>query len=298
LQEIVDGEVRAGLRARAEELAVSTYWHHSIRLFPDLVTKGCKTETMLADERAAILEPLIFDRRSVLDIGSWNGYFAFEAKRLGAGAVTASDSYTWRDPGFRGRATFDLARACLGLEIDAVEIDPTELPGGLAPHDIVLFLGVFYHLFDPIEVLGRVARLARDVLVVETHEALQQLDRPAMIFYPGRSLDNDPTNWWAPNPECLFELLSAEGFQRIFYQRHPAGPTRGIYHAFRNTETAAAYLRRQADNRSFFDLNTEEGRTRIFGQGAAPPPSSVRSALRQTVRAVAASLKWRLTHRR
>jgi tRNA (mo5U34)-methyltransferase len=251
---------------------------------------------MLAAERATILEPLALERRSVLDIGSWNGYFAFEAKRLGAAAVTASDSYTWRHPDLHGRATFDLARTCLGLDIEAVEIDPTDLPGSLAPHDIVLFLGVFYHLFDPIDVLGRVASLARDVLVVETHEALQQIDRPAMIFYPGRSLNNDPTNWWAPNPECLFELLSAQGFQRIFYQHHPAASTRGIYHACRSAETAAAYLRRQPDNASLFDLNTAEGRAHIFAQRGAS--IGVRQALRQAAQAITASIRWRLLSRR
>ena len=63
----------ATLRTRAEELA-TVPWHHSIRLFPDLLIKGSKSEALLAAERAAILDPLALDGRSVLDIGSWNGY--------------------------------------------------------------------------------------------------------------------------------------------------------------------------------------------------------------------------------
>src|SRR5687768_13077826 len=105
------------LRERAKELA-SIHWHHSIRLFPDLLMKGSKSESLLEAERAAILGPLDLGGRAVLDIGSWNGYFAFEAKRAGATRVIASDSLCWNIPVFRGRETFDLARECLGLDIE------------------------------------------------------------------------------------------------------------------------------------------------------------------------------------
>jgi hypothetical protein len=51
----------------------------------------------------------------------------------------------------------------------------------------------------------------------------------------------------------------------VFYQWHPQIPRRGIYHAFRSIETARRYLRRSADNVTFFDLGTEVGRRAIFG---------------------------------
>src|SRR3712207_2145195 len=105
----------AALRRRADELS-SVYWHHSIQLFPDLVTSGAKTPDLLAAECARILGPLDLRGRSVLDVGTWNGHFAFEAARRGAARVTGSDSFCWRLPALRGRETFELARACLGLE--------------------------------------------------------------------------------------------------------------------------------------------------------------------------------------
>jgi len=280
------------LRARANELVTAVPWLHSIRLFPDLVVKGVKPPETLEAERQRILETIDIKGRTVLDVGSWNGYFSFEAKRLGAARVIASDSYTWKHPAWRGRETFELSRACLGLDIEAVEIDPTEMPGPLEPTEVVLFLGVFYHLFDPIDVLDRVASLAKDVLVVETHEDLQWVDKPAMAFYPGSELNQDNTNWWATNPECMIELLKAKGFTKIVYQVHPFSDCRGIYHAFRTPELAAAYLKRPIDNRTLFDLGTAEARAKIYGR--YPAPYGARLAIKQAAKAVMASIKWRL----
>jgi hypothetical protein len=73
--------------------------------------------------------------------------------------------------------------------------------------DVVLFLGIFYHLVDPIRVLQNIAPIATESLVIETHLDLQNLGRPAMAFYPGKEVNNDPTNWWGPNREAMESLL-------------------------------------------------------------------------------------------
>lgn len=260
------------LRARAREL-MTIYWHHSIELFPGVVTKGGKSQDLLEKERAAILGPLDLSGREVLDIGSWNGYFAFEAKRAGASRVIASDSLCWHLPIFRGRETFDLARECLGLDIETKVIDPTELPADLKPVDVVLFLGVFYHMHDPISVLRSAAALAREVLVIETHQDLLTLDRPGMIFYPRDTLNGDHSNWWGPNPECLFELLDSIGWPRVFYQPHPVvGSARGIYHAFKSEDMAMRCFKAAADNVSIFDLNSVSGQSMVFHRPAPGAP--------------------------
>jgi tRNA (mo5U34)-methyltransferase len=251
------------LRERVNDLT-QVYWHHTIRLLPDVVTNGAKTAAMLEAERAAILGVIDLADRSVVDVGSWNGYFAFEARKAGASRVIATDSYCWRHPGFRGRETFELARECLGIDVEAKEIDPTEFPGDMAPVDVVLFLGVFYHMIDPIMVLRKVASLATDLLVIETHVDLLTLGRPAMVLYPGATLNNDASNWWGPNPECVAELLATVEFPHVFYQRHPEDADRGIFHAFRSGETARRYLRRPADNVTLFDLRSDLGRRAVF----------------------------------
>jgi tRNA (mo5U34)-methyltransferase len=289
------------------------YWHHTLRLGPDLIVNGGKSAEALEAERAAILDPVDLNNRTVIDVGTWNGYFAFEAKRAGARSVTATDSFVWRLPSFRGRDTFELARDYLGLDIAAKEIDPTELPGDLAPADVVLFLGVFYHMFDPILVLRNVAALTRDLLIVETHQDLLEIDRPGMIFYPGKTLNNDGSNWWGPNPACVAELLAELGFARVIYQWHPQIPGRGIYHAFRSVPISERYLRRPADNVKLFDLASPGGRNSVFGSSSIivrvkeledqlataiagrDAARSEAAALRSALAALHASTSWALT---
>ncbi len=100
----------------------------------------------------------------------------------------------------------------------------------------MLFLGVLYHLVDPIRALQNVFALTKEVAVVETHLDLHGLGRPAMVFYPGAELNNDPTNWWGPNRECVEALLKLVGFGRIVYRPHPTvDGARGIFHAYKES---------------------------------------------------------------
>ena len=64
--------------------------------------------------------------------------------------------------------------------------------------DVVLFLGVFYHLIDPIRAIQRLAPIANEVMVVETHLDARDYDRPAMVMYPG-----------AERETSTFELVGA-----------------------------------------------------------------------------------------
>jgi tRNA (mo5U34)-methyltransferase len=223
----------AELLARAR----AYYWFHSINLGNGVVTPGSKSLDLLRAEAEAIFGPLDLRGKSVLDIGAWNGNFSFEAKRRLAARVLATDHHCWT-PEVKGRATFDLAKTALNLEIDELDIDVPELtPDRVGQFDVVLFLGVFYHLVDPIQALQNLAALTKEVAVVETHLALDELERPAMVFYPGAELNNDPTNWWGPNRQCMEALLKLVGFGRIVYQPHPiVGGARGIFHAYKESQ--------------------------------------------------------------
>jgi tRNA (mo5U34)-methyltransferase len=207
------------------------FWWHSIDLGNGIVTPGKKSPAVHAREAAAIFDPIKMDGVSVLDVGAWNGFYSFEAKRRGARRVMAMDHYTWNHEHFRGREAFELARSALGYDIETADMDVMELcPEMLGgTFDVVLFLGVLYHLFDPIEGLRRAASVAKEVLVVETHTDLENVDRPAMVMYPGSELNNDPTNWWGPNSACVRELLKTMGFARI--DERSGG--RPVFHAWR-----------------------------------------------------------------
>ena len=105
-------------------------WHHSIDLGGGVVTSGNKSAALCNDEAALIFDRVDLNGRSVLDIGAWNGFFSFAAKRRGASRVLATDSYCWSHPDIHGRETFDIARSALGLEVGAREIDVIDLSAG------------------------------------------------------------------------------------------------------------------------------------------------------------------------
>jgi tRNA (mo5U34)-methyltransferase len=233
------------LNSSSDELT-DQFWWHSIRLDDGRVTPGIKALELMEREFHDTFSVLDLTGQSVLDVGAWNGGFSIEAKRRGADRVVAVDHFTWNNPTFRGRAGFDLATRLCNLTIEAADIDldaPRLSLGQLGTFDIVLFLGVFYHLIDPIAALREVAAVAGKVLVVETYLEETLDPRPAMVFYPGSELVNDPTNWWGPNRNCMEALLRLNDFNRIDFTETQAIPSvirpgethvrRGVFHAYR-----------------------------------------------------------------
>jgi tRNA (mo5U34)-methyltransferase len=209
-------------------------WFHSITLRPGIVTPGNKSPEIMAAEEEALFSAVRLQGASVVDIGAWNGYFSFAAKRRGAASVLATDHYTWNHPDFRGRQTIELAQGALEADISMLDVDPTAITPEIGWFDVVMFLGVFYHLFDPIEVMKRMRAITKGVLLIETHQDALEQERPMMVFYPGSTLAGDATNWWGPNPPLMLHLLLELGFERIEYRNHPTvGVGRGIYAAFR-----------------------------------------------------------------
>lgn len=100
----------------------------------------------------------------------------------------------------------------------------------LGTFDVVLFLGVLYHMRHPLLALEKVAAMVAPggLLIVESH--FENLgDAPAMRFYPGHELNGDDTNWWGPNPACIEAMLHDVGFADV--QEVERWGTRIAYHA-------------------------------------------------------------------
>jgi tRNA (mo5U34)-methyltransferase len=172
-----------------------------------------------AERLSRVQLPQNLSGRSVLDVGAWDGFFSFEAERRGAARVVASDYYSWHGTGWgtgQGKAGFELAREALDSGVSDVDVDVLDLsPERVGTFDVVLFLGVLYHLPNPLLALERVASVTGDLLILETVVDLVGLKRPAAAFYPGRELNDDPTNWWGPNPAAVEGMLRSVGFTRV-----------------------------------------------------------------------------------
>ena len=108
--------------------------------------------------------------------------------------------------------------------------------------DVVLYLGVLYHMENPLELLQPVRQLTREVAVIETEAvAIGGFgNRPFCEFFPPKAkLYDDPTNFWVPNALALVGLCETAGFSRVELLTTPPTPAQGqiaryrlIAHAF------------------------------------------------------------------
>ena len=190
-------------------------WWHSIDLGDGVVTPGYKAPDLLEREwgqlRLGDLTGL-----SVLDIGTWDGWFAFRAEQAGAKRVVALDHFVWRQRPSR-RKGFDLAHSALGSGVEAVEDDFSTMDlSALGTFDMVFFLGVIYHLRDPLGALGRLRQVTDGSAFIESEAAiiggLEEL--AACQFFETDECAGDPTNWWAPTAPALLGMCRAAGFAR------------------------------------------------------------------------------------
>lgn len=222
-------------------------WFHSIDLGQGVVTKGHKTPEILRAELAALQLPNLRGK-TVLDINTWDGFYAFEAERQGAAAVTALDLFVWsvnlaehdryqRECRARGEAPlpyyetpyfdgkelpgkrgFDIAHRLLGSKVRAVAADFMVMDlDQLGTFDVTFFFGTLYHMENPLESMRRLFSVTREMAVIET-EAVEfpgYRDRPMFDFFSLDELANDVTNWWSPNRPALVGLCEAAGFKRV-----------------------------------------------------------------------------------
>ena len=145
----------------------------------------------------------------------------------------ATDWWCWEGPGWGKKTSFEFAREALGSKVRDSTVDVLALdPSRLGTFDIVLFLGVLYHMRHPLLALEKVASISRDMLVVETHVDMLDEPRPAMAFYPGAELASDGSNWFGPNPACVVAMLRDVGFTRI-EEKPTSSSSRRVYHALR-----------------------------------------------------------------
>jgi tRNA (mo5U34)-methyltransferase len=248
----------ATTRDLAEEVIRSNpEWYHSIELAPGVVTPGRSPIEVWRKELDDLCLPDLAGK-SVLDIGAYDGYFSFAAERLGAARVTALDHYVWstdmveymkdwresQQTGAQlppphesrhwhpqelpGRRPFDAARSLLGSGIEPIVGDFMKMDlSSLGQFDIVLYLGVLYHMEDPLRAMRRVASVTAPggLAVIETAaiEVPELAGSAFCEFYPGQEFNNDPTNWWAPNAKALEGLCLAAGFQEVRLLTEPPG---------------------------------------------------------------------------
>jgi 2-polyprenyl-3-methyl-5-hydroxy-6-metoxy-1,4-benzoquinol methylase len=148
-------------RANAtREVLGRTGLYHSFRLPDGSILLGGLPIELLEERLRSFQLPENLQGKRVLDIGPWDGYFTFEMERRGAEVVGID--YVDLDT-FRALQSIFGSRACY-LQEDVYELDPRR--HGL--FDIVLFLGVLYHLKHPLLALEQVCAVTKETCIIDT----------------------------------------------------------------------------------------------------------------------------------
>jgi tRNA (mo5U34)-methyltransferase len=164
--------------------------------------------------------------RTVLDVGCNAGFYSIEMKRRGAARVVGIDS----DEDYLAQARF-AAEVC-ETPIEFRQMSVYQVADLREKFDLVLFMGVLYHLRHPLLALDLLQEhVVKDLLVFQALlrgstqvERLEEdypfqetsiFDRPGypVMHFVEHSYSHDPTNWWIPNRACAEAMLRSAGFE-------------------------------------------------------------------------------------
>ena len=165
---------------------------------------------------------------SVLDIGCNAGFYSIEMKRRGAARVLGIDF----DADYLAQARY--AAEINGLEIEFRLLSVYDIGALRERFDIVLFMGVLYHLRHPLLALDLIRRVEGCKLLIfqsmlrGSHDIMplasdydfgeaEHFDTPGApkMFFVEHEYSHDPTNWWIPNKACAEAILRSAGFRIV-----------------------------------------------------------------------------------
>lgn len=216
-------------QALVDQAKAQQYWYHTIELTPQLTTAG---HVDLRGVAARVL-PKRLDRVRALDIGTYDGFWAFELESRNAREVVATDLGTWDLESWplhtreqfggdfaasRPADRFRIARDLLGSSVHHVECSIYELDveGLGGQFEFALIGALLLHLRDPVaglEATRRVIAPGGRLLVVEPFDLLETVLHPRTPYARLRAPFTH-WDWWLGNFAYLRHVLTLAGFER------------------------------------------------------------------------------------
>ncbi|MHB8329179.1 MAG: class I SAM-dependent methyltransferase [Acidimicrobiales bacterium] len=216
-------------------------WYHTIEVAPGVVTPGWFDLRPVVDQFGW---PDVRGKRC-LDVGTYDGFLAFELERRGAGEVWATDiadhqEWDWlpRDraqgpdylaqvAGVKGRG-FEIASELLGSKVQrrfvsVYDLDPEEV----GQFDVVVCGALLLHLRDPFRALEAIRRVCRGTFL-----SIEQIDVVQSVLRPRRplcSVFGTLGQWMIPNAAGHRRMLEVAGFDVLSATRPFAEPF-GVSH--------------------------------------------------------------------
>lgn len=210
-----------------ERIAALGPWFHNMRLggvqtAPDHFLGNYP---QIKYERFSDALPQDMTGKTVLDIGCNGGFYSLEMKRRGADRVLGIDT----DDHYLAQARF--AAEVSEMDVEFRRMSVWEAGALNEQFDLVIFMGVLYHLRHPLLALDLIhEHVARDLLLFQSMQrgsrAIAHVDPdydfhadahfddpgyPKMHFVEHR-YSHDETNWWVPNRACVEAMLRSSGF--------------------------------------------------------------------------------------
>jgi tRNA (mo5U34)-methyltransferase len=221
--------------AEALRREVARYrWYHTVELGEGVVTEG------MFDHRPAVdryLLPKRLDSLRCLDVGTMDGFWAFEMERRGAAEVVAADvasvdELDW-PPAWRARvepaldetkaARFQLAHDALGSHVTRIERSVYELSDDLGEFDLIFCGDLLVHLKDPITAVQRIRSICRgSAIVCNPIKRFPLGRRRALAEFDGI----DEFRWWLLSEASIQRIMRAVGFDRVEVGRRFELPAR------------------------------------------------------------------------
>ena len=219
--------------------------------------------------------------KSVLDIGCNGGFYSIEMKRRGAARVLGIDY----DEDYLAQARF--AAHVLGYDIEFARMSVYDVGAIGARFDLVIFMGVLYHLRHPLLALDLIhEHVAGDLMLFQSMQRgsgevellrddydfweTEHFDRPGYpkLHFVEKRYAEDPTNWWVPNRACTEAMLRSAGFAIV---GHPEDEV---------------YVCRRVDGPKWagavYPARSEERAGDLGPKDAPPPPGSIPPSTRES----------------
>lgn len=242
-------------------------WYHSIELAPGVVTPGYFDLRPVVD---AMPWPDVSGKRC-LDVGTYDGYLAFELERRGAAEVVALDipdheDWDWpaearaqgpegleRLAGGKKGKGFQIAHEALGSRVSKVDMSAYEItPERLGSFEVVVCGSLMLHLRDPVRALEAIRTVCHGEFM-----SSEEVDLPMSLLHPRRAVarfdgDGNVLQWWIANRAAHRRMVHAAGFEVLrgtrvysepFGAGHPArrpGPRTAAVYALRRLVTGHA----------------------------------------------------------
>lgn len=219
-------------------------WYHVLELPGGVTTRGHFDARPIVGK---VPLPVNLAGKRCLDVGTWDGFWAFEMEKRGAAEVVAIDlrdplEWDWPASGDAdvqayqqqhlervksGNRGFEVAREALGSNVERRDLSVYDLdPEDIGQFDFVFLGALLMHLRDPVGALMRLRSVCRgEAVICDGVEAIPSWLRPRT---PVARLEGDSEPWWwQPNRAGLHRMVESAGFtitQRTGVFFLPTGP--------------------------------------------------------------------------